>query len=192
MEPELREAEYRNALELLRRERFEQAAEIFKRLSASHIGARAYYGWLLERGLGCTKDSSQAGELYRSAAEEGSSIAQFFLGSMYWRQRNGTECVKWFERAAAQGDAPADYCLNRIYRTGKVVTRNKEKARFHLGRAAARGHLYALRDVQYYSLLGEYGSLALLRAPFLVLPALLRVMRALVRTPNDPRVARHA
>ena len=190
MESELREAEYQEALELLRRKQHGQAAEIFKRLSVSHLGARTYYAWLLERGLGCTKDNSQARELYQSAAEEESSIAQFFLGYMHWRLRNGTECTKWFERAAAQGYAPADYCLNRVYRTGKIVPLNREKARFHLDRAAAQGHLYALRDVQYYSLLGDYGVLALLRAPFLILPAILRVVQALVHTPNSPRVAR--
>jgi len=110
---------------------------------------------------------------------------------MHWRLRNGAECVKWFERAAAQGDAGADYCLNRVYRTGRIVPRDKERARLHLGRAAAQGHLCALRDIQYHSFLGEYGVLALLRAPFRVIPALVAVMRALLNNPNDPRLARY-
>ncbi len=190
MVPEQSESEYRSALELLRRKQFEQAAVIFKRLSVSHLAARAYLGWLVERGLGCTKDNSQARDLYQSAAEGGSRIAQFFLGYMYWRQGNGTECLKWFERAAAQGYAPAEYCLNRVYRSGKITTRNRTKARWHLDRSAAQGHLYALRDVQYYSLLGEYGLWALLRAPFLTLPAIIEVIRTLVHAPDDPRVAR--
>jgi TPR repeat protein len=190
MEAELLGAEYRNGLELLRRKRHTEAAEIFKRLSTSHVGARAYYAWLLERGLGCTKDNSEARRLYQSAAEGGSRIAQFFLGCMHWRLRGGTECVHWFERAAAQGYAGADYCLNRVYRTGTIAARNKEKARLHLGRAAALGHLYALRDIQYYSFLGEYGAVALLCAPFRVVPALFAVMRAILANPSDPRLAR--
>jgi TPR repeat protein len=189
-ESESLESEYRAALDLLRNEQFDRAMESFKQLSVYHIESRAYYGWLLERGRGCAKDVLQARALYQSASEAGSKIAQYFLGSSHWRRGDADEGVAWLKRAAAQNDAPAIYLLSRAYRIGRGVGKDTKQARHYLEQAAALGHLYALRDIQYYSMAGEYGVLALVRAPLMVLPALLRIARVLLRAPNDPRIAR--
>jgi len=55
-------------------------------------------------------DYAGAASLYRLAADQGSAIAQSNLGKMYAEGlgviENRAEAVKWYRRAADQGNAP--------------------------------------------------------------------------------------
>jgi TPR repeat protein len=48
--------------------------------------------------------------------------------------------VKWFRKAADQGDAKAQYSLGRAYAMGLGVTKDVEQAKTWLRKAAAQKH----------------------------------------------------
>ena len=54
--------------------------------------------------------------------------------------QNDAEAVKWFHKAAEQGNATAQYNLGRMYQNGEGVTRDFAEARRWYQKAAAQGH----------------------------------------------------
>ncbi|MFX8176283.1 hypothetical protein ABTL07_19655, partial [Acinetobacter baumannii] len=71
-------------------------------------------------------DYSTAMALWRPLAEEGNAAAQTGMGILY---ENGREVVKseaqavaWYQKAAAQGDAEAEYRLGQRYVQGPLST----------------------------------------------------------------------
>ena len=57
-------------------------------------------------------------DLLQKSAEQGFAPAQFELAEMYY-YGNGTvqntdEAIKWYKKSAEQGNAKAQYILNRI------------------------------------------------------------------------------
>ncbi len=89
------------------------------------------------------KDYSTAMRILRPLADQGSPIAQFYVGVMYeWGQgvpQNGDEAAKWFRKAAEQGHAVSQASLGLMYFAGNGVARSyAEAARWWL-RAAKQG-----------------------------------------------------
>ena len=64
-----------------------------------------------------------------------------------------TKAMKWYELAAKNGYAPAQYALAIMYGDGKGVKNNEREAMKWLEKAAAQGHSDAAE------LLNEYRSL---------------------------------
>lgn len=66
---------------------------------------------MYQRGLGVSRNYSEAVRWFRKAAEQGSPEGQYNLGLMYRQglgvQRNEREAEKWLRLAAAQGYAAA-------------------------------------------------------------------------------------
>lgn len=60
-----------------------------------------------------TGDYAKALVEFRTLADQGNSDGQYFLGFMYHNgfgvKRDQSEALKWFEKAAHQGDARAQY-----------------------------------------------------------------------------------
>ena len=52
--------------------------------------------------------------------------------------QNGTEAVKWYTKAAEQGDAGAQFNLGSMYRNGQGVPQNYKEAYVWLSLAAAQ------------------------------------------------------
>ena len=70
-------------------------------------------------------------------------MAQFNLALMYYDgtgfNKNYEKAVKWFEKAAEQGDNKAQYYLGSIYYEGKGVSKNVTEATKWFRRAAEQG-----------------------------------------------------
>ncbi len=86
---------------------------------AGHTGAQCNLGWCYEHGIGVKRrDFAKARKLYEAAAAQGHVHAQYNLGAC-WLHGHGTEAdiptaVLWYERAAAQGSAPAQQMLEQL------------------------------------------------------------------------------
>jgi uncharacterized protein len=123
--------------------------------------AQARIGVMYERGEGVPQDDAQAAHWYRKAAEQGDAMAQVNLGMLYYDGRGVPQDYKralawtreaaakehWvaldcFRKAAAQGNALAQYNLGWMYCNGRGVSQNHEKAYVWFSLAAAQG----LRD----------------------------------------------
>jgi TPR repeat protein len=60
--------------------------------------------------------------------------------------------MKWYEKAAAQGDAQAEYHIGTLYFAGQGVERDEAKAREWWERAAAHGHEVAKEALEDISM----------------------------------------
>ena len=100
---------------------------------------------------------TEAVKWFRMAAEQGSVIAQFNLGSMYSNgqgvPRDHTEALKWFSIAAEQGSAPAQFNLGFMYHNGQVVPQDYAEALKWFSKAAKQGSAKAQTNLGYL-----YGS----------------------------------
>lgn len=96
------------------------------------------------------RDFTEAVRLYRLAAAQGSSGAQYNLGTMYADGygvvQDYAEAVKWFGLAAAQGDANSQYDLGLRYYNGQGVLQDYAEA-VKWFRLAAAGDCW---PAQYY------------------------------------------
>ncbi|MBU3854885.1 MAG: SEL1-like repeat protein [Candidatus Paraprevotella stercoravium] len=79
--------------------------------------------------------------------------AQYELGNKYYEEKNYSEAIKWFRKAAEQGNTAAQTGLGDMYHYGHGVTRNYKEAVKWYRKAAEQGYAEA------QSMLGEmYGS----------------------------------
>ncbi|MCC8129693.1 MAG: sel1 repeat family protein, partial [Clostridiales bacterium] len=54
--------------------------------------------------------------------------------------KDNTKAAQWYEKAAQQGNAPAQYNLGACYYNGEGVARNRTKAKEWFQKAAAQGY----------------------------------------------------
>ena len=164
-------------------------------LRASALGdSRSQFmlGRIYEGGLGVGKNPLMAMKWYRLAAQQGHAVAQYTLAMMHrkgldpaTRPRSGAmgvggavatpsqrlgiaymEALKWFELAAEQGLADAQYKLGLMYATGNGIPTNFVTA--HLwwsvavdyGSEEARRKLMLLEPLMTEADLGKARSLA--------------------------------
>jgi hypothetical protein len=80
--------------------------------------------------------------LYRQLAERGDARAQTTVGIMI-ADSDLKEAVKWFEIAAAQAYAEAEFRLGRMFEEGNGVPKDREEAVKWYKLAAAHGYLEA-------------------------------------------------
>ena len=108
-------------------------------------------------GIGVPEDSWEAKKLFRLVAEGGHPVfaqaAQRQLGDMYYAGKyalqfgkDNREAVKWYRKAAEQGDAKAQERLGHMYANGEGVPQDFVKAHAWMNLAAAQGFQAENRD----------------------------------------------
>ncbi len=121
---------------------------------AQYIAGGMYY-----RGFGAPQDLQKAFTLLYGAAVEGSSTAQsqkllgqFFLTGTATPQNLG-EAMKWYRRAAENGDPEAQSELAFLYFTGRGGERDLEKSFHWYEKSASQGLAVAQYSlgIMYYS-----------------------------------------
>jgi TPR repeat protein len=77
---------------------------------------------MYDYGIGVQKDYREAEKLYRKAAEQGYTNAEYQLGLIYIRgagvERSPTLAAKWWRLAADKEYAPAQHSLGHLYASG--------------------------------------------------------------------------
>ena len=124
--------------------------------------AQVNLGNMYDEGEGVPEDDSEAVKWYRKAADQGYASAQLNLGYMYAKGEgvpegeacidgdrlylhsdNSSEAVKWYRKAAEQGNAFAQYNLGNMYANGKGVPKNDSEAVKWYRKAAEQGYASA-------------------------------------------------
>ena len=82
-------------------------------------------------------------------AEKGDATAQLSLGIKYKHSGNDREAVKWFRKAAKQGNAAAQYNLGWMYAKGIGVVKDKREAVKWYLEAAEQGRTTLLSSIEY-------------------------------------------
>lgn len=134
-------------------------------------------GWRYGRGIGITKDTSEAWKCFFKAADTAvwaqTNIGLLALGKdspvvkpdmryyhgleyLYFRPYY-LEAAKWFQKAAAQGDAEAEYELGILYSQGYGVLKDERQAVVWLRKAAMGGSRMAQSELGWLYKTGELG-----------------------------------
>jgi len=116
----------------------QQAAESGHAESLFLLGKFYAAGHGVERDVGVTRKLwTRAGN--KGVLEAQTGLAQFYAGGGEWKR-----AVKWWRKAAQQGDAESQYRLGLMYQAGKGgLKRNRRTAISWWRKAAAQGHLPA-------------------------------------------------
>lgn len=93
------------------------------------------------------KSLSEESKARIAKAEEGDANSQFNLGGMFVSadgvERNPSEALKWFQKAANQGHANAQLNLGLMYANGVGVTKDVIEAYAWVNIASSNGHSHA-------------------------------------------------
>ena len=101
--------------------------------------------------------------LYRIAAERGNSLAQYRLGTRYFRgegvNKSAEEAFKWWKRAAEQGHLRAQNNIGIMYANGTGVEKDKKKAMEWWQEADNNGFKLAKYNIEKFNRYDEtYGT----------------------------------
>jgi len=106
--------------------------------------AEANLGLMYWKGLGVTKDNTQAVYWFRQAAEQDFAWAEYYLGTAYAQglgvKRNDAQAMAWLRKAAEQDYTEAQYALGVIYARRGSARLGKADAAYWFARAAQSGH----------------------------------------------------
>jgi hypothetical protein len=93
------------------------------------------------------QDYAQAASWYRKAADQGYTLAQSSLGSLYAAGKgvpqDYAKALMWLRKAADQGDANAQYNLGVMYISARGVPLNYAVAATWFNKAAVQGYVRA-------------------------------------------------
>ena len=98
-------------------------------------------------------DDRKALALFTQAAQQGSAVAYFYLGEIYYNGGNDTRrsyprAFAYYEKAANAGVADGQYMLGMMYRQGYGCDKNISMAKRWLSKAASQGHTLAAQKLR--------------------------------------------
>lgn len=94
----------------------------------------------------------------RKKAEAGDANAQTELGATLWREGKFEEALKWYEKAAAQGQVKAQHSLGVMYVFGQGVEQNYETAIQWFTKAAEQGDIESQYSLGVRYAKGDHGE----------------------------------
>lgn len=134
-------------------------SELLRQANAGDENAQFSVGLAYEGGERVPADRDKALKYYLMAAQQGHSLAQNSLGSMYQEAGEYDEAFDWYEKAAASGDFMAITSLGYLYDEGLGVRASDEKALSLYLRAANIGHPDAMWNIAILYNQGELGEI---------------------------------
>lgn len=90
-------------------------------------------------GIGTAKDLNKAAGFYGKAAQQNNVDAQRELALLYLNAHKDEEAVKWFEKAAENGDLSSTYYYGKLLYEGKGVKQDEQHGMNYLLKTAEAG-----------------------------------------------------
>ncbi|OWW20901.1 hypothetical protein AYR66_16910 [Noviherbaspirillum denitrificans] len=81
---------------------------------------------------------------FTANAEKGYAPSQVWLATLMDQAQQDEDAVKWFQKAAEQGNAAGEYGLGLMYGKGEGVKQDNAKALEYITRAAEKDHIDAV------------------------------------------------
>lgn len=82
--------------------------------------------------------------MFTANAEKGYPASQVWLANLMDQAQQDDGAVRWFRKAAEQGDAAGEYGLGVMYGKGEGVKQDNAKALEYITRAAEKNHIEAV------------------------------------------------
>jgi len=127
----------------------DKAIEYFEKgAKANDADALLMLGYDFHSGTGVKKDDAKAMEYYLKGAKLGNVTCQFNIANNYSNRHQYKEAVKWYQKAADQGDSDALNNLGIMYENGQGVEKDRQKAYDLYKKAAEEGNVYAINNAR--------------------------------------------
>jgi uncharacterized protein len=142
-----------------------------------------------------TGDSSkenflEAENWYREAASKGSDFALYSLGKLYMKAGESVKAKEIFASKALQDYLPAIHELGRMYHHGIGTEKDLTLAKRLLEKAAAQGHVFAMRELAGMLSRGGYGLLQVPRGLYLFIKSIVSMIRILkTDSPHSEKIS---
>jgi len=131
-------------IEAYRSGHYIQASDDLMNVSKQGAVGEDYMGRMYLYGYGVLKNNQRALQSLRESASRGYLPAQKIVARYALHQdKNPADALKWFEKAADQGDMQAQMYCAAAYRFGVGVRKNEDKARRYDIAAAKKGNSLA-------------------------------------------------
>jgi TPR repeat protein len=177
------------AEQLLNNEKFQEAYSAYLSLAEDgQLDAQVMVAWMKENGRGVSRDLAGALEWYRKAAERGSSVAEFHLGTVLMKTGEKAEAFLWYTKAASSAYMPAVYRLAWAYETGAGAPIDKDRAFDLFKKNASRGHLPSELVLAKKMLKGSHGNFNRILGIYYVLKTYLQIVLIAWTDLEDDRV----
>jgi hypothetical protein len=126
----------------------------------------------------------KAREWYGLASENGSLIAEYKIGRLYYNDDHFNSALFHFNKIIDDGPSGSLHIVGHMYQHGKGVDRDLETAKRYFELGAAKGHVYAKRDLSRFLMSGRYGIPNIIRGLLLWLSCVTDIV-TLVWTENE-------
>ncbi|KAF9550485.1 hypothetical protein EC957_000159 [Mortierella hygrophila] len=118
---------------------YDHALDYARRASHYHSGGSYLMGQMYRKGDGVEMNQGEADRWDLKAAEGGFSASQNYIGLRYFQVRNYTEALRWYRKAAEQGDREGEFRLGAMHYYGHGTRKNPQEAEKWMRKAADRG-----------------------------------------------------
>ena len=155
---------------------YSEAVKWFRKAAdQGNAGGQNWLGWMYEYGYGVTQNCETALYWYGKAANQGNTNAKEnkenlektctstssstlttsemnTKASNYYKEKNYTEALKWYQKSAELGNASAQNWLGFMYEKGQGVTQNYSEALRWYRKSADQGYGNAMANLgrMYY------------------------------------------
>lgn len=193
MNAESVEARSREAADLYRADRHEEALTLCLRVAESGQAPPwilSMLGTMYFCGRGTKANQQEGLRWYRRAADAGDPGALTFLSGLEQDAGRYAEAKAMLDRAASQGYPRALIQLGYMYDRGLGVPRDPKRARECFGEAARQGYVFAKRFISGQLLRGDDGSLGIIRGAVMFASALVEAVMIRIKDPYSDKVRR--
>jgi TPR repeat protein len=142
---------------MLKIDRRAAVSELEELADKGSVASMLYLGWSYSAIAGGIDNATLAEAWLRRAAEHGSLLARFYLGSIYRKAGQLKAAVAEYTLCVAGEYMPALYRLGVMYYRGEGVIKDVDMARELWVRAASGGHIYARRNLALMLMSGRSG-----------------------------------
>ncbi len=123
---------------------YQKALNLWQNLAEQgDVNSQINIGEMYARGLGVTRNATEALKWFKKAAAQGSAAAEFNLGEMYGYGHgipvDHKRSIEWYRKAAQQGHTSASYKLGAKYFKGEGVAMDYLMAYAWMDMAAKQG-----------------------------------------------------
>lgn len=175
--------------EAAEREDWDEVYERCKPLAeAGQLDAQVYLGWMFLQGKGVDKSDTQASRWLSAAADKGSGEANYYLGVLATRRKDGTSAVRLFEQAAARGFSPAYYRLGLLYERGNILQKDVDRATALYRKGAEARHVFAMKRLSLILRSGRFGFWQRFAGILLIIKAIVIATGTASRDPYSERL----
>ena len=132
---------------LAKRDYLEAIKWYTKAAEQGHTKAQFNLGYIYFDGRGVKKNHDKALKWFLKAAKQHDAKSEIYVGRIYEEKQDYTNAFKWYSQIANSGYPKVQYKLWQMYRDGKGVKKDLQKAIYYLIKSTSQSYPDAQHDL---------------------------------------------